>query len=266
MFNKILRTKTYLIFLSLVVFIPASAQKRSKDLISKNGLKVGEYTQYRISYKWAEAWVTAGYLSFELSERAIDSQRHIVYVAKGNTTPAFDFFYKVRDEYATVMEPVNFLPKYFLRRVKEGGFKIHNDFNFLHDSLKVIAEMQDSKHPHRIDTMKIEPNTQDIVSAILYCRSLDYAKLDSGGQFNFPIFLDNELFHVGIKYHGKQEISTELGDFKCIILQPLLLTGRIFSETDKMRIYITDDERRLPIYIESPLKVGKVVALLTKYK
>jgi hypothetical protein len=255
----------FLIIILISSFSCFSQIKRSKDLLPTNQFHKGEIARYKIIYKLSEAWVTAGNLSFEFSERAVDSQLHIVCIARGNTSPAFDFLYKVRDEYATVLEPHSFSPKFFLRRVSEGGFKIHNDFNFNFENLNVIAEMQDTKHPHRVDTLKIAPNTQDIVSAILYCRSLNYAKLDSGGQFQFPVFLDNELFQVGIKYLGKQEISTEMGDFKCLVLQPLLLSGRIFTETDKMRIYITDDERRLPVYIESPLRVGKVIAILTKY-
>lgn len=257
------------IFLAVIYLLAAYttfAQERSKDLLPTNYFFNGEYAKYKVIYKFSEAWVTAGNVIFEFEERAVNNKRHIVCIAKGASAPAFDLFYKVRDEYATVVEPNTLLPKFFLRRVNEGGFKIHNDFDFRQDSLRVIAEMQDSKNPHRIDTMKIIPNTQDIVSAILYCRSLNYSQLDSGQQLNFPIFLDNELFHVGIKYHGKQDISTEYGDYKCIVLQPILLTGRIFSEVDKMRIYVTDDARRIPVYIESPLKVGQIVAVLTKYK
>jgi len=241
-------------------------QTRSADLLPINQFHTGEYAKYKIIYKFSEVWVTAGHVIFELSERAVDNKHHTVCIARGNTAPAFDIFYKVRDEYATIVETKTCLPKFFLRRVNEGGFKIHNDFNFFQDSLRVIVEMQDTKNPHKIDTFPIVSNTQDIVSALLYCRSLNYNKLDSGGQYNFPIFLDNELFNLGIKYHGKQLITTEYGEYKCLVLQPLLLTGRVFSEVDKMRIYLTDDERHIPVYIESPLKVGRIVAVLTKYK
>jgi hypothetical protein len=84
--------------------------------------------------------------------------------------------------------------------------------------------------------------------------------------FRFPLFIDNELQQVGVKLIGREEITTEYGDYKCIVLQPLLLSGRVFSETDNMRIYITDDAQRIPLYIESPLKVGRIVAVLTKYR
>ncbi len=259
--------KTFTFFLLFILFYTTIfAQTRSKDLLPTNQFKSGEYFKYRLIYKFSEAWVTAGNVIFELSERSVDNKHHTVLIAKGNTAPAFDIFYKVRDEYATVMETSTCLPKFFLRRVNEGGFKIHNDFNFFHESQKVIVEIQDSKSAHIIDTMSFPTNTQDVISAILYCRTLDYNKLDSGQQFNFPIFLDNEVFHVGIKYHGKQQVSTESGDYNCLVLQPILISGRMFSEVDKMRVYMTNDEQRLPVFIESPIKVGKIAAVLVKYK
>lgn len=241
-------------------------QSRSQDLLPINYFQVGEYAKYKVIYKFSEAWVTAGHVIFEMSERAVNGKRHMVCIAKGNTSPAFDLFYKVRDEYASVFEPNTMLPKYFLRRVNEGGFKIFNDFDFMHDSLKMKAETQDSKNPHSIDSFKIVPNTQDLVSAILYCRTLNYDRLDSGQSYNFPIFIDKELHQIGIRYLGKTDLSTEYGEHRCIVLQPFLLTGRVFAEADQMRIYVTDDAQRIPIYIESPLRVGKVVAILTKYR
>lgn len=251
---------------SLFVFSILHSQSRSKDLLPVNQFKSGEYFKYRVIYKFSEVWVTAGNVIFEISERAVNDKHHTVLIARGSTAPAFDLFYKVRDEYATVTETNTCLPKFFLRRVNEGGLKIHNDFNFFHEKQEVIAEMQDFKKSHIIDTMTIPENTQDVVSAILYARTLDYKKLDSGGQFSFPLFIDNEVFTIGVKYHGSQEISTEYGSFQCLVLQPILIKGNVFSEVDKMRIYMTDDDLRLPVFIESPIKVGKIAAVLTKYK
>lgn len=253
-----------------IVFISFSldtfSQGRSKDLLPINYFKSGEYARFKIIYKFSEAWVTAGHVTFELSDRSLHNENHIVCVAKGNTAPAFDFFYKVRDEYATVVHPQSLVPKIFLRRVNEGGFRIYNDLNFHHDSLYVHADVEDSKSPRVENDYTIVPNTQDIISSILYCRSLDYDRLDSGASYTFPLFLDNELETVGVRYLGKETIITEYGQYNCIVLQPWLLTGRVFKDADQMRIYMTDDAQRIPVYIESPLRVGKIVAVLTKYR
>lgn len=247
-------------------FLSISSQERSKDLLPINYFHAGEYAKYKMIYKFSEAWVTAGNVSFEMSERAVNGVPHLVCIAKGNTSPAFDLFYKVRDEYATVFHPKTLQPKFFFRRVNEGGFKIMNDLDFRQDSLYVTADVMDSKHPRSFSTHSIESNTQDIISAILYCRTLNYAKLDSGGLYQFPLFIDNELHHVGVRYLGKVHTTTEYGEYDCIVLQPILITGRVFDQANEMRIYVTDDAQRIPVYIESPLKVGKVVAVLTKYR
>jgi hypothetical protein len=256
------------LFISLVsIFVlPVYSQSRSVDLLPINYFNVGEYAKYKIIYKFSEAWVTAGHLNFEISERAVNGKRHLVCVAKANTTPAFDLFYKVRDEYATVMDPIALVPKFFLRRVNEGGFKISNDFDFHHDSLFVNADIEDSKTLRSNNTYRILENTQDLISAMLYCRTLNYNALDSGNSYKFPLFIDNELHHIGIRYLGKVKTSTEYGEYDCIVLQPFLLTGRVFAEADQMRIYITDDAQRIPVYIESPLRVGKIVGVLIKYR
>jgi hypothetical protein len=255
------------IFLSFLIYGNAAfAQDRSKDLLPINYVHAGEYAKYKIIYKFSEAWVTAGHVNFELSERSVYGKPHLVCIAKGNSAPAFDLFYKVRDEYGTVVNPKTLQPKFFLRRVNEGGFRIFNDLDFRQDSLFVTADVEDSKTPRSENSFSILPNTQDVLSAILYCRSLDYDKLKQDSIFRFPLFIDNELQQVGVKLIGREEITTEYGDYKCIVLQPLLLSGRVFSETDNMRIYITDDAQRIPVYIESPLKVGRIVAVLTKYR
>jgi hypothetical protein len=254
------------IALFTVSAVAVYSQSRSVDLLPINYFNAGEYARYKIIYKFSEAWVTAGHLNFEISERAVSGKRHLVCVAKANTTPAFDLFYKVRDEYATVMDPITLVPKFFLRRVNEGGFKISNDLDFHHDSLFVTADVEDSKTMRSSNTYPLIENTQDIISAILYCRTLNYKALDSGNSYQFPLFIDNELHHIGIRYLGVVKTTTEYGEYDCIVLQPFLLTGRVFAEADQMRIYITDDAQRVPVYIESPLRVGKIVGVLIKYR
>jgi len=38
--------------------------------------------------------------------------------------------------------------------------------------------------------------------------------------------------------------------------------GRAFNKKDKMEVWLTDDDKRVPIFIKSKIKVGSVVAKL----
>jgi hypothetical protein len=46
------------------------------------------------------------------------------------------------------------------------------------------------------------------------------------------------------------------------MLQPQLIKGNVFKDEDGMIVYISDDNARVPILIESQLKVGTVKAIL----
>ncbi|MFY7861281.1 MAG: hypothetical protein ACOVP5_03570, partial [Chitinophagales bacterium] len=77
-------------FIFLVFGNTIIAQHRSKDLLPINYFHAGEYAKYKIIYKFSEAWVTAGNVTFELSDRSVNGKPHLVCIAKGNSAPAFD--------------------------------------------------------------------------------------------------------------------------------------------------------------------------------
>jgi len=61
-------------------------------------------------------------------------------------------------------------------------------------------------------------------------------------------------------------LKTKYGKFNTIKLKPLLLKGSIFTGGEKMSIWITDDNNRLPVRIETPIKVGSIKVDLMNYE
>jgi hypothetical protein len=72
------------------------------------------------------------------------------------------------------------------------------------------------------------------------------------------MFLDNEVYGMYIRYLGKETVKTKYGKFKAIKFKPLLIKGTIFEGGEKMTVWVTDDDNRIPVRIESPIVVGKV--------
>ncbi len=259
--------KAYYLWIGLCFScLSAFASERDSMLLKKNVFSPEEKLTYNVIYKLKDLWISAGTVDFEIDKRKIGKKEVWEISAKGRTRPAFDLFFKVRDHYITVIDPETMLPIIFARDVNEGGFRIFNKYEFQHDSLRVISETEDTKNPLAQDNYTIPKNAQDLVSCLYYARTIDLHNVDSGHIFSIPLFLDNKNYKVGVRYVGKEKVVTDLGEFNCIVAQPLLLEGRVFDETEQMRIYVTDDNRRIPVMIESPLRVGRVMALLTKYK
>jgi hypothetical protein len=65
---------------------------------------------------------------------------------------------------------------------------------------------------------------------------------------------------------GKEKIKTALGEIDCIKFKPLLIAGTIFSGGEEMTVWVTDDERKIPVYIKTPIVVGDIQAKIREIK
>ena len=108
----------------------------------------------------------------------------------------------------------------------------------------------------------------DIISMVYWARNLDYASMRTGQEFPITIMMDRDIYDLKVKYLGKEEatIVKGVGSFKTRRFTPQLIAGDVFKEGDEMQIYVTDDENKLPVLIESPVIVGSVKAVLQSYK
>ncbi|HPI54618.1 MAG TPA: DUF3108 domain-containing protein, partial [Chitinophagaceae bacterium] len=78
------------------------------------------------------------------------------------------------------------------------------------------------------------------------------------------IFLDDEVFPVHIRYLGKQQITTKFGTFRTIKFKPKLIQGTLFKGGEQMTVYVTDDDNKIPVLIETPILVGTIKVELDK--
>jgi hypothetical protein len=51
-----------------------------------------------------------------------------------------------------------------------------------------------------------------------------------------------------------------------VLISPSLVSGTIFKEGNEMRVWITDDDNRIPLLVESPLVVGKLRATVKDWE
>ena len=77
--------------------------------------------------------------------------------------------------------------------------------------------------------------------------------------------IDDKEYDMYVRYDGKEVYETKLGKFNCIKLEPLLNEGQIFKDGEGMTLWLTDDENRIPVRVESNLRVGRITCDLKSY-
>ena len=67
--------------------------------------------------------------------------------------------------------------------------------------------------------------------------------------------------------HGKDTVKTKAGTFKCIVVEPMISGEGIFvSKGKSLKVWLTDDEFRMPVKMTVEVFIGSVKAELDSYK
>ncbi len=253
--NRLMKAMFSLILVFLI-YVPARAQPEATCLVQNKAFNPGEKITYKVVYNWNSLWLNAGEVTFSVSDAVFGSDKVYHVMGEGSTYKSYDWFYKVRDTYESYINQQTMRPVKFIRNVYEGGYTIYNNVTFKHDEGKAISTS---------GTFNIPDCTQDVLSAVYYARNIDFNNHRVNDTIPLNLFLDDSLFHVYIRYLGKEQLKTSNGTFNCIKFKPLLINGTIFRGGEKMTVWVTDDENKIPVLVESPIVVGFIRAELHKY-
>jgi hypothetical protein len=223
-----------------------------------------------------DAWGFGERLSFEISYGPITAAEAFLTIAPSpvqingrdtyeinfevNSRPSFDIVYKVRDYYKSYVDTRGLFPWKFEQHIREQDFKRDFIVNFLPDSLKVKT-IGDNKDFREFTTQKY---VQDIYSAFYYVRTLDLSKNKDGDVISVPTFNDDKEINLAVKIIGRETVEVGAGEFKTIVVQPMLTEG-FTNKTSDIFVYLSDDDRKIPVKVKMKIVIGALVAELTEY-
>lgn len=217
----------------------------------------GEKLVFKVYYNMGRIWVGAGEAVFTVNATRINGRNAFHVVGDGKTYKSYDWFYRVRDRYETYMDMETMLPLKFVRNVDEGGFKIYNSVTFDQNNNRAVSTN---------GVYHVPKCVQDVLSSIYYARNIDYNKYQPGAKIPFSMFLDDQVYHLYIRYLGKEKITTRYGTFNTIKIRPLLIEGTIFKGGEKMTVWVSDDDNHVPVRVDSPILVGSIKVDLIGYE
>jgi hypothetical protein len=249
--------KMSFLLLALCSFSQQSGNEDPGCAMKNIAFQAGEQVTMKVFYSAMGVYIGAGEATFTTTLEKFNGKPVYHCVGEGKTYPFFDDFYKVRDRYESYIDTTNLLPMKFIRNVSEGSQKIYNNVTFDQSSATAISTNGIFKTPGCI---------QDVISAVYYARNLDFSKCKVNDKIPFDMFLDDEVYHLYIRYLGKEVIKTRYGKFNAIKFKPLLIKGTLFAGGEQMNAWFSDDPNHLLLRVESPITVGSVKVDMFGYK
>jgi hypothetical protein len=250
---------------TLVLFVGFKLDKEtnkqdSADLreLNQTSFKKGEFLEYEVSYGFFDA--AKATLEIKQETKDINGRKTMHVIGKGRSNGALRWFFKVDDRYETYLDEDAMIPWKFVRHVREGGYKLDRSIHFDHYNNKATVFQKDTKD------YQVKPNTQDLLSAFYYARTLELRNAKIGQEFIINTFFDREMYPLKIKFLGKEKIKTILGEFNSLKFRPMVEKGRVFKEEEDMTLWLSDDANKVPIRLKTNLLVGSIKMDLANHK
>lgn len=253
-------TRLLVALVALVLCTPSHVTVKAGDpqplrYVPNEAFGYGERLDYKVGYKF----VTAGVAAFQVGKEPVYVDGRKCYDIRFDVASlkSLEFIYKVRDKYRTLVDVDGIFPWRFEQQIREGGFS--KDFTATFDQVKNSAITTEGTFP-------VPPYIHDIVSAFYYIRTHDLSKLKKGDAILLQNFFDRETHELKVLVHGRQQIEVEAGVFNTIVVEPIIKSGGLFKSEGRILIWLSDDERKIPVKVSSKILIGSIDAELKSYR
>lgn len=251
--------------LCLVGLTSAKAQVVSNNN-SPHAFSVGEELTYVLSYNWFFIWTDVGEVRFRVLADTLNSNSLLHLNVFGTSYPFYDLFFKVRDVYESWVKPSTLIPIRFNRDISEGGYTKENEYDFNWKSNEVDARIRRRGGENQFYTIPVEPGTVDVVTAIYISRNLDFSKAVPLTSYQVSVILDRKIYKVKYTYLERETKKVRgIGELNTLKFRVELIAGDVFKEGQYLFVWVSDDLNRIPVYIDSPIKVGSVRGRLSSW-
>jgi hypothetical protein len=204
-------------------------------------------------------FIKGGKATLVAQNEKVKGQPTIHYHMRGRTTGIVDKIYEVNDVYESWVDPESFLPVKSVRNVREQNYRFYDEIFYDH--------LNDSLFSKKSGRKKVPAQVNDLISVFFYIRQNHYFEsLLQGEHIQIPVYHGDELFLMELKYIGIKTIETKIGIKECYVVSPKVPKGKLLKGSDDLKIYITKDNNRLPIYAEFELLLGSLKCELNSYK
>ena len=245
-----LRTWLILAWLILSATIGSISWAEAGDRFSARSFQVGEQFTYEIS--WLN--ITAGTAVMEVTAAGTDGDRPLVkLVTTAQSRPAITTFFPVDNRVESILDPATLLPEHLTFKRREGKKKEDIEYTF-HQKEGTVTAVKGGT----TETLQIPPGTQDVISCLYYARS--ELSLQPGSALTMNVHHDKKNHKVHVRVEEIETISSSWGKVETARVLVVMPFQGLFLNQGNIRVWFTNDNRRIPVRMKAKVIIGSIVA------
>ncbi len=233
---------------------PAAAEISAEKtrIVENKAFKPGEKLTFAITY----LGLTAATAEVEVGDFVKLKGRKCYHITtKAKVVPLVAALVRVDDVVETFVDAQGLFSRRMIKSLREGNYEndVVLEFNPVSRSVKEIEKSGDR-------SLKGLPDfCHDILSAFFYFRTQE---LEPGKDMVLPVYAEGKLNNLRVKILRKEKVRIPLGTYNAVVVAPLLDFESIFKQEGEVTIWLSDDERHIPLMMKSKVFLSSVSAKL----
>ena len=179
------------------------------------------------------------------------------------SAPVIDAVFKVRDINQSWLDAKDFYSLGYGQSVREGTYLRDEWVTFDYQGKEYKGLVNKKKNSRPVQG-PLEIKVVDMLSSLYYVRSQD---LKVGQDLVFDIVNRAKQYPLLVKVLKKEKVKTAAGTFNTILVEPQIRGEGIFvSKGKNLKVWVTDDEYKMPVKMKVEVFIGSVSAELLEYQ
>jgi Protein of unknown function (DUF3108) len=246
-----LRTWFILAWLILSATIgPISWAAPAGELSSARSFQVGEQHTYEIS--WLN--ITAGTAVMTVSDAGMNGERALAKLITTARSSSFvTKFFPVDNRVESIVDPATLLPEHLKFKRREGKKKEDIEYAF-HQKEGTVTVVKGEA----TETLNMLPGTQDIISCLYFARS--ELSLQPGSSLTMNVYHDKKNRKLDVQVEEIEMVSGPWGEVETARVLVVMPFQGLFLNKGNIRVWFTNDDRRIPVRMKAKVVIGSIVA------
>jgi len=257
--------KIYLVALLLFFSINVAFSQIKTDTTYQ--IPVAEKNHYRVYYNLGNFWVHGAEANITTDTLTFENKKSYKFYVEAFTRRKYNWIYSLEDHYTSITDIETFKPLKFEKYNIEKKIIYHNiyDFDWEENVVKMLITQSDQDTIKK--TEKLPDFITDAFSAVHYLRIIDFNSYKKGDVISYMTILDGKMFKQKIVYEGEDVITDKKGNkHKTFLLTALIKNSTFFSKKDGVKVWITNDDKRLIAKVNAKIIVGSIIVFLNNEK
>ncbi|WP_296940605.1 DUF3108 domain-containing protein [uncultured Dysgonomonas sp.] len=256
------------IVLMLLVLVSIESQAQGKCKINNIYFQAGEEMTYDLYFKYGLIHTKAGISTLKTVAERYNNTDALKMTLMAQSTGTVRKIFSLSDTLSCYLTK-DLVPLAYIKNAAEGKDYTQErvTYTYTGDKVNINAIRHKNGDFKFNETLTSQSCIYDMMSVVYYARTLNYSTMKKGETAKVDFISGKKKVNMVIEYEGIETVeANDDRKYSCIKLTLSIMDDAFSDKKEAMKVYITNDNNRMPVRLDSKLNIGSTRAILKSYK